>query len=108
MTYHKIRGVEKTVCTAEQKIAYNLASAYSDLFQADYNAMPMQFQKHEVIHKTVNFCIDMWKGNKSAKKYDIDAIFCALNAGLENYIKSGHPIIADYAEIGKMFPADYL
>lgn len=25
MKYHKIPNVEKTVCTAEQKIAYNLA-----------------------------------------------------------------------------------
>ena len=25
MKYHKIAGVEKAVCTAEQKIAYNLA-----------------------------------------------------------------------------------
>ena len=26
LQYHKIRGVDKSVCTAEQKIAYNMAS----------------------------------------------------------------------------------
>lgn len=25
LQYHKIRGVEKAICTAEQKIAYNIA-----------------------------------------------------------------------------------
>jgi len=25
MKYHKIRGVDKSTCTAEQKIAYNMA-----------------------------------------------------------------------------------
>lgn len=35
LQYHKIRGVDKSVCTAEQKIAYNMASRVptrSDVF----------------------------------------------------------------------------
>lgn len=32
LQYHKIRGVDKSVCTAEQKIAYNMASRiYGDV-----------------------------------------------------------------------------
>lgn len=32
LQYHKIRGVDKSVCTAEQKIAYNMASRiYGDI-----------------------------------------------------------------------------
>jgi hypothetical protein len=41
-------------------------------------------------------------------KFDIDAIFCCLNAGLENYLNSKYHIIASYEEIGKIFPALYL
>ena len=36
MTYHKIRGIDKTVCTAEAKIAYNLASTYAYWQRKEY------------------------------------------------------------------------
>jgi hypothetical protein len=40
-------------------------------------------------------------------KYDEDAIFCALNAGISAYLE--RPFIAsDYVTIGKAFPAHYL
>lgn len=38
LQYHKIRGVDKSVCTAEQKIAYNMASRiYSELSRLELN-----------------------------------------------------------------------
>ena len=36
MTYHKIRGIDKMVCTAEAKIAYNLASTYAYWQRKEY------------------------------------------------------------------------
>ena len=96
------------VCTCEQKIAYNLAFSNAHIFKKAYNAMPMQFQKSDVIHEAVQFCMKMWGHNEKADKYNADAIFCALNAGLENYIKNNCPILATYEDIGKMFLARYL
>lgn len=47
MTYHKIKNIPLTECTAEQKIAYNLAFMYYDNVLKEYNRLPMQFQKSE-------------------------------------------------------------
>ena len=35
MIYHKIRGIDKNICTAEQKLAYNIAFRIS--IDARYN-----------------------------------------------------------------------
>lgn len=101
MKYHKIRGVELSVCTSEQKIAYNLAFANYDI----------------VIHSdrfanwadAAQWIVNLYKSSYTydQNKFDIDAIFCALNAGLESYCKK--PFIAStYEEIGNAFPAHYL
>ena len=110
MKYHKIHGVELSTCTAEQKIAYNLAWAEYDKFLEEYKRMPMQSQKDEVVHACVRWCIKMWNctpRNRNSK-YDIDAIFCALNAGMENYFNAKYHILTSYDAIGEMFPANYL
>ena len=108
MKYHKICNIPMNICTCEQKIAYNLAFAHAHIFRKAYNLSPMQFQKCEVIHEAVEFCMKMWGYNDKAYKYDTDAIFCALNAGIENYIANNCPILASYENIGEMFPAYYL
>lgn len=108
MKYHKIRGIPLETCTAEQKIAYNLAFSHAHIFKKAYNLSPMQFQKSEIVHEAVDFCMKMWGYNEKAHKFNIDAIFCALNAGMEGYIKNNCPICASYETIGKTFPALYL
>ena len=108
MKYHKIRNVSMNICTCEQKIAYNLAFTNAHIFKKAYNLSPMQFQKSEVVRDAIEFCMKMWAYNDSAYKYNVDAIFCALNSGMENYIVNNCPIIASYEDIGKMFPANYL
>ena len=107
MTYHKIRNVDLKVCTAEQKIAYNLAFSYSKLFidEEKFIKLPFEFQKRDVIHNAVRAIMQFFPKDS---KYDIDLVFCALNAGLQNYIESTTSILSSYAEIGKMFPALYL
>lgn len=109
MNYHKIKNVEKTVCTCEQKIAYNVALQNVDLFQKQYKAQVVQIHKADIAHEFVQFCMKCVQRNeKICRKYDIDAIFCALRAGAEDYLASACPVLSSYDEIGKMFPANYL
>lgn len=112
MKYHKIRNVEKTVCTAEQKIAYNLAFRAYTTFGDKWNDMKDKVTEAErlnFIAEVRDFEIkqctyqDWYKNNK----YDNDAIFCCLNAGLRNYMDN-YFIACDYVSIGKAFPAHYL
>lgn len=109
--YHKIPNVPLKVCTAEQKIAYNLAFSNGDLYRKEYHRMPMQFQKSEVIHAAARQMLEFYRMGYTYKpgKFNEDMIYSALLAGLENYFnynKSG--ILASYEEIGKIFPAYYL
>ena len=101
MKYHKIRGVDLAVCTAEQKIAYNLAFANYDIV--------LHSGRFANLAEAAQWIVSLYKSSYSyvPGKFDIDAIFCALNAGLESYCKK--PFIAsNYEEIGNAFPAHYL
>lgn len=110
MQYHKINGVPLDECTAEQKIAYNLAFMYYDNVIKEYNRLPMQFQKSELVSASVRKMLDLYRMGRDYKpgKYNEDAIFCALNAGFENYLKAKYHILSSYKAIGEMFPANYL
>ena len=110
MQYHKIRGVEKSVCTAEQKIAYNLAHAYAYEYRQTWKKDKdkyMRFQQSEFIYEAVCWCYKMWKTCRGYDKYNADAIESALRAGMENYF-NGNAILCSYEEIGRTFPALYL
>lgn len=98
MKFHKIRGVEKTVCTAEQKIAYNYAFA-------DYDwAMRSNLEFWQYLDKVA----ERIKNNAEImKKYDIDAIIHCLRQGFINYCKSKYHVLGSYKEIGEMFPSLY-
>lgn len=102
MTYGKIRGINKEVCTAEQVIAYKLSLRYRNIIKDAYDKMPMGFQKSEILMQATR------KLSSKVEKYNKDAVFCALNAGLENYINSERAILSSYSEVSKMFPAYYL
>ena len=110
MTYHKIKNIPLTECTAEQKIAYNLSFAYYYNVLEEYNRLPMQFQKSELVYASVRKMLDLYRMGRDYKpgKYNEDAIFCALNSGFENYLKAKYHILSSYKEIGAMFPAIYL
>ena len=110
MTYHKIKNIPLTECTAEQKIAYNLSFAYYYNVLKEYNRLPMQFQKSELVYTSIRKMLDLYRMGRDYKpgKYNEDAIFCALNAGFENYLKAKYHILSSYKEIGAMFPAIYL
>lgn len=44
MKYHKIRNVSLNVCTAEAKIAYNIAFAYTWDYRDEYKKMLITVQ----------------------------------------------------------------
>lgn len=98
MKFHKIIGVEKTVCTAEQKIAYNYA--FQDYDWAMRSDMEL-WQYLESVTKRIK------ENAEIMRKYDIDSIIHCLRQGFINYCKSDTKILTSYAEIGKMFPSLY-
>lgn len=116
LKYHKIRGVDKSVCTAEQKIAYNMAwRIYGDVRfaklwqQYDSGNVPT-FLQDDWESKAIRDYLAIWRRDhaEAAAKYNTDMIFCALRAGLHEYICHHGPIFTTYEEIGQAFPAYYL
>lgn len=109
MKYHKIKGVALETCTAEQFAAYNLARVHHDTLKKVYDAEPTQLQKSGIVRVGVNFCIERWRLECAQNSQcNINAIFYALNAGLENFLQKDRPGFWSYAEIGQAFPAQYL
>ena len=98
MKFHKIRGIEKSVCTAEQKIAYNFASS-------DYDWVMRS--NMELWQYLGNVTSRIKEDEKIMKKYDIDAIIHCLRQGFINFCKTKYHILTSYEEIGKMFPSLY-
>lgn len=114
MKYHKIRNIPLDVCTCEAKIAYNLAFLYATEYRNAYKKNATNISKiavSELVSEAVNWCIKMWKNGEpyqtTPDKYNIDLIFCCLNAGMENYFKSDYAILSTYEEVGKTFPSLY-
>ena len=105
MNYHKIPNIEKNICTAEQKIAYNIAFKININHGSEFLKIPSQFEKSNAIYKLIKIYLQEFK-NKNLK-YNIDAIQCCLNAGLQNYLENNF-IATNYEQIGKAFPAYYL
>lgn len=107
MLYHKIRGVPLEVCTAEQKIAYNIAfraECFSSKYQEAESVSAVCAA--EALDEIARIAFSWWMQDH-AGKYNDDAIFAALRAGLAEYLKK--PFIAwDYKQIGKAFPAEYM
>lgn len=105
MRFHKIRNVPIEVCTAEAKIAYNYAFNYLSIIQNVYNKCACDFQRCDAIRAGVKFIMENLSDNIK-DKYNIDAIFCCLNAGLEKYINEKYHILTSYDDIGKIFQSN--
>lgn len=96
MTFRKIPNVEKDVCTAEQKIAYNFAFRYRDF---DGNK--------ELIDLLQVVTADIRNNEKMMRRYDIDTIIHCFRNGYIEYRKNYPAIITDYKTIGKIFYSLY-
>lgn len=110
MKHHKIRGVDLNVCTAEQKIAYNLAFRAHITFEETYKKAfaVSAICASEVLEQILDFEMSSFRASYSyTGKYNEDAIKSALRAGLSDYLLHFH-LYSTYEEIGKAFPAYYL
>lgn len=114
MKYHKIRGIDKAICTAEQMVAYNIAFRLhinvGDRFKeicTTGTGINIAEAIDDIMLMSVKNYHNSYEYAKMAKKYDEDAIFSALRNGIKDYLLK--PFIAtDYAKIGKAFKALYL
>lgn len=112
MKYHKIRSVDMDVCTAEQKIAYNIAFTvhinYGDRYLEIFKEYP-RIVSDDFLKGIIQSEIKNYVNNYPDSKYNIDAIFASLNYGLRDYlVKEKYHIFTDYETIGRVFPANYL
>lgn len=110
MEYRKIRGVPPNVCTAEQKIAYNLALRFYSIIKKSYDSATTGMAKQGIITKCSREIREYYRSwwECSPREYNISAIYDALMEGLEGYITGGRSILGSYEDIGRMFPANYL
>ena len=110
MNYHKIRNVPLEVCTAEQKIAYNLAwDLYINFdFDKKLSIAPTGWCKSELIFQAKDYCVKRIKRTEKWQKFDIDAILSAWMLGIEDYMLNTNKILTSYEEVGRVFPAAYL
>ena len=90
----------KSVCTAEQKIAYNIAFMDRDW------AKRTNMEYAEYLLYTAN---RLKRDHQDIiEKYDIDAIIHCLRQGvIEYWRRPGCGVLWDYEEIGKTFPTLY-
>lgn len=101
MTLHKIPRVDKSTCAAEQKIAYNIAVRIGG---------DCRYKWDEISAAAETAAIEDYKNTwlrdypREAQKYDTRAIFCALRAGLHNYLCGGCRLLSSFEAIGQAFP----
>lgn len=68
MKYHKIRGVDKSTCTAEQKIAYNMAWYIWNDCRYDWTACRTRIDWSEQENDAIRDYIDHWQRATMQKK----------------------------------------
>ncbi len=97
MNFHKIRNIDKSVCTAEQKIAYNYAlSDYLWVMKSDLE-----------LYEYLQNVSERIKNDRNMFKYDINAIIHCLRNGFIDYCKMKYHIVTSYEEIGRIFYSMY-
>lgn len=106
MKMRKIPGVDKSICTCEQKIAYNYAFNWREQIVKIFNSEAPEFVKAEAKHELCTFVLESLKRNGTNKRYNIDAIIHCFRVGMEDYAK-GVSILSTYKEIGEMFKCLY-
>ena len=104
---HKIRGIDMAVCTAEQKIAYNLAFANYYDYRDTFLGLPTEMAKSEAVTELRDNWLRLYRMSCNyTGKYNEDAIAVALNQGIRSYMEK--PFIAsDYSQIGDCFKLPY-
>ena len=103
---HKIRGVEKAICSAEQVIAYNYARMYADIGQRIESNEAPEFIKGNMFADVKLWVMQSLDSDVSYSRFNFDAIIIAFQQGFRNFCAK--PFIAtNYVDIGKAFPIPY-
>ena len=104
MKVNKIRNVEKSVCFAEQKIAYNYAFMYHTRLKNIFNSDNTAIEKSESYQEIIDFVVAGIKSAGLDNKYNIDAIIHCFKNGIENYMNFNNSgVLSNYEDIGKIF-----
>ena len=102
----KISGIDKNVCTCEQKIAYNYAFSWMNVYQRRTKGLTNVADKSAVFQDIIDFIIKDIKSKKEMQKYNIDAIIIAFRNGFLKYCEKFF-IASEYSEIGDVFKIPY-
>lgn len=108
MKTHKIRNIDKSICCAEQKIAYNIAFRCDVWKHNEFEKLRAIYpgEANRACHDLRDFYIKQYKAQYPHSNINLDAVFHCLTNGLYNYMCN--PFIAtDYETIGKAFPILY-
>lgn len=100
---HKIRNIDKKICTCEQKIAYNYAFSYRDILSQIRQSHDTKEEKSKAYQRIINMVREDLERNGTGKRYHIAEIVECFANGIENYLNSS-PILTNYQDIGKVFP----
>lgn len=102
----KIRNVEKSVCVAEQKIAYNYAFSWYKSGKNIIKANTSKSIKYEAMFEIERLVTKDILNKKEMEKYNIDAIIIAFRNGFWQYCENFF-IATNYEAIGKCFAIPY-
>lgn len=102
----KINGIDKNICTCEQKIAYNYAFARSETYKRRIAECTTEIQKSEVLQDIIDCIIKDISRREDMQKYNADAIVIAFRNGFKSYCEKFF-IASNYEQIGKVFAIPY-
>ena len=106
--FHKLSGIPVEVCTAEAKIAYDMAYSYAysarNMYRQLYSDMTEE-EKCIFIQKAINDCMNMWGVSyyNRNSRYSEKGVRESLEAGIERYFLNPKTKLINLNEIGDMF-----
>lgn len=106
MKFHKIRGVEKSVCTVEQMLAYNMAFRCHIGYGDEFKKLESAIAKSEAVEKLTRMHLRYLKRSTGSIRYNEDAVFHLLMAHLQEYLEK-HFIANSYEQVGNFFTSLY-
>ena len=102
----KINGIDKNICTCEQKIAYNYAFSWSEAYKRRITECTTEIQKTEVLQGIIDCIIKDISSREDMQKYNPDAIIVAFRNGFKSYCNKFF-VASNYEQIGKVFSIPY-
>ena len=103
---HKIRGVEKETCSAEQAIAYSFARMYGGFGHRIVNSNAPEFIKDGKFAEIEQWVMEGLDLEYSPRRLNFDGVLIAFRQGFRNFCEKPF-IVTNYADIGKAFPIPY-